>query len=222
MQSILQAKRIIIVVDSDPEEFMNFNFLIEAFGYLGSFLVLVSMLMTSVVKLRIINTIGSVIFTIYAFIIKSYPTALMNFCLVLINLHFLWKMSKSDRVYEVVECDRNDILLKYLLNHYHDDIDKIFPGLDYDLKNVDRAYVVLCQAKPVGIMLADVQGDTMEIKLDYSIPEYRDFSIGSFLFDYLAKRDIRKVIYKGPDENHIAYLNNQGFVKQGDQYIKEL
>ena len=71
--------------------------LIEAFGYLGSLLVLVSMLMTSVVKLRIINTIGSVIFTIYAFIIRSYPTALMNFCLVLINLRFLWKMSRMGK-----------------------------------------------------------------------------------------------------------------------------
>ena len=71
--------------------------LIELFGYLGSTLVLVSMLMTSVVKLRIINTIGSVIFTIYALIIKSYPTAFMNFCLVLINLRFLWKMSKTEK-----------------------------------------------------------------------------------------------------------------------------
>ena len=67
---------------------MNTKFLIEAFGYLGSFLVLVSMLMTSVVKLRIINTIGSLIFTVYAFIIKSYPTAFMNLCLVLINVHY--------------------------------------------------------------------------------------------------------------------------------------
>ncbi len=68
---------------------MNASLLIELIGYLGSTLVLVSMLMTSVIKLRVINMIGSIIFTIYAFIIKSYPTALMNFCLVLINIHFL-------------------------------------------------------------------------------------------------------------------------------------
>ena len=73
---------------------MNTHMLIEAVGYLGSLLVLVSMLMTSVFKLRVINTIGSCIFTVYALIIHSYPTALMNFCLVLINLHFLWKMSR--------------------------------------------------------------------------------------------------------------------------------
>jgi hypothetical protein len=202
---------------------MNINMLIEAFGYLGSLLVLVSMLMTSVVKLRIINTIGSVIFTIYAFIIKSYPTALMNFCLVLINLRFLWKMSRMDKEYEIVECDRNDVLLKYLVDHYRNDISKIFPGIDLNLRQIDRAYVVLCQGKPVGITLGNAEDDdTLDLKLDYTIPEFRDFSIGSFLFDYLKKKDVRKVVYKGPDENHLAYLNNQGFVKKSNSYIKNL
>ncbi len=202
---------------------MNTNMLIEAFGYLGSLLVLVSMLMTSVVKLRIINTIGSVIFTIYAFIIKSYPTALMNFCLVLINLRFLWKMSRMDKEYEIVECDRNDVLLRYLVDHYRSDINRIFPGIDLNLRQIDRAYVVLCQGKPVGITLGNAEDDdTLDLKLDYTIPEFRDFSIGSFLFDYLKKKDVRKVVYKGPDENHLAYLNNQGFVKKGNSYIKNL
>ncbi len=198
------------------------HFLIEAFGYLGSFLVLVSMLMTSVVKLRIINTIGSVIFTIYAFIIKSYPTALMNFCLVLINLHFLWKMSRIEKEYEVVECGRDDVLLNHLLDHYRSDIEKIFPGVDIDDKRIGRAYVVINQGKPVGFTLTDGRGEETELKLDYSIPEYRDFSIGTALFAYLKKQGVRRVVYTGPDENHTAYLNNQGFVKKEGAYIKEL
>ena len=70
---------------------MNTSTIIEMVGYLGSFLVLVSFLMVSVVKLRIVNTVGSLIFMIYALIIKSYPTAIMNFFLVLINLHFLYR-----------------------------------------------------------------------------------------------------------------------------------
>ena len=40
---------------------------IEIFGYIGSALVVVSMLMTSVVKLRVINTVGSLISGTYAF-----------------------------------------------------------------------------------------------------------------------------------------------------------
>ena len=94
------------------------NFLIEAFGYLGSFLVLVSMLMTSVVKLRVINTIGSIIFTIYALIIRSYPTALMNAALVFINLYFLFKMTKTENHFRVVEVNSDDLMLKEFLDYY--------------------------------------------------------------------------------------------------------
>ena len=49
---------------------MNIN-IVELVGYIGSLLVVVSMLMTSVIKLRFINLTGSFIFTIYALIIKS-------------------------------------------------------------------------------------------------------------------------------------------------------
>ncbi len=127
-----------------------------------------------------------------------------------------------DKQYEVVECDRNDILLKYLVDHYRNDIGKIFPGIDLNMKQIDRAYVVLCQGKPVGMTLGSVKDGIMDLKLDYTIPEYRDCSIGSFLFDYLAKTDINEFVYDGPDENHRDYLEKTGFVKEGDRYIKKV
>ena len=201
---------------------MNTQFLIEAFGYLGSLLVLLSMLMTSVVKLRIINTVGSVIFTIYAFIIRSYPTALMNLCLVLINLHFLWKMSRTDKEYEIIKTDGDDILLNHLLDYYRNDILKCFPGISYDTKKADQIYVVLCQGKPVGMTLGNLDGDTLELMLDYSIPEFRDFSIGAYLLSNLKKEGIKKVVYRGPDENHLNYLKRLGFVFTDGSYVKQL
>ena len=201
---------------------MNTQTLIEAFGYLGSLLVLLSMLMTSVVKLRIINTIGSVIFTIYAFIIRSYPTAFMNLCLVLINLHFLWKMSRTDKEYEIIKAEGNDVLLNHLLGHYHDDITKCFPGIAYDAKKADQIYVVMCQGKPVGISMGNRDGDTLELSLDYSIPEFRDFSIGAYLLSNLKKEGIKKVVYRGPDENHLNYLRRLGFQYTDGVYVKQL
>ena len=44
---------------------MNSAMALELVGYLGSVLVLISMLMTSVVRLRVINLIGSAIFAAY-------------------------------------------------------------------------------------------------------------------------------------------------------------
>lgn len=59
--------------------------LLEIFGYLGTVLVVVSMMMTSVTKLRIVNMCGSVISAIYAGICGTWPIVVMNVCLFVIN-----------------------------------------------------------------------------------------------------------------------------------------
>ena len=64
---------------------------IEIFGYIGTALVVISMLMTSLNKLRIVNITGSIISLIYSLIISAYPIAIMNFCLIFINTFQLIK-----------------------------------------------------------------------------------------------------------------------------------
>ena len=201
---------------------MKGSFLIEAIGYIGSLLVLVSMLMTSVVKLRVVNTIGSIIFTVYAVIIGSYPTAVMNACLVLINLHFLWKMSRMGKEYEITRVSGDDRYLEYLLNRYHGDIMTCFPGITLDYEDADVFYVISCEGKPVGITIGKSDSNEIELLLDYTIPEFRDFSIGRFLLGRLKSDGSETVIYRGPDQNHRKYLDHVGFVKTEQGYIRKL
>ena len=59
---------------------------LEIFGYIGTALVILSMLMTSMLKLRIINMCGGLISLIYAIFRNTWPVAVMNFCLISINL----------------------------------------------------------------------------------------------------------------------------------------
>ena len=195
---------------------------IEMVGYLGSFLVLISFLMTSVAKLRIVNTVGSVIFAIYALIIRSYPTALMNICLVLINLHFLWKMRSGSKSYELVRSTPGDAFLQYLLTRFGEDIEEIFPGAIGNAQDANSAYVLTHESTPVGIALGKRDGDVLELELDYSMPGYRDFSLGGFLFNELKKDGVQTVVYNGPSQNHGEYLAHMGFVKQGGRYVKRM
>ena len=88
--------------------------LIELFGYLGSTLVVVSMLMASVVKLRVINTLGSVISATYALIIGSFPLALMNICLIVINVYNLFKLLKTEQQYDLVKTAPEDAFVGVL------------------------------------------------------------------------------------------------------------
>ncbi len=201
---------------------MNTATIIEMIGYLGSFLVLVSFLMTSVFKLRIVNTVGSLIFMIYALIIKSYPTAIMNFCLVLINLRFLYKMSKTEKEFDLVEVNKDDSFLNYFLNKYHDDILNSFPDTSFEMANVNKSYLITCNNNPVGVTLGKEDNNIFDLQIDYTIPEYRDFSIGSFLNSQLKNKGIKKLIYRGSTDNHMPYLNKMEYTKEEDYYSKEL
>lgn len=205
---------------------MNTSMIIEAIGYTGSALVLVSFLMVSVVKLRVVNTIGSLIFTVYAFIIHSYPTAIMNVCLVMINIYHLMKMrntSKESRTYDLVAVNAGDSMLNYILRRLSDDIKKCFPGIELDFSNANTSYIICFDGAPAGIFIGYKNDNgNIDILLDYSLPEFRDFSIGKFLFSNLASYGITAVTYTGSDENHKEYLSKNGFVKKGSVYVKTL
>jgi hypothetical protein len=72
------------------------NIYLEIFGYIGTALVLLSMMMTSVVKLRLINMAGSLISMIYAIICGTWPVVLLNFGLILINATQLIRMRRKE------------------------------------------------------------------------------------------------------------------------------
>ena len=200
---------------------MDTKFIIEAVGYCGSLLVLVSFLMTSVVKLRVVNTIGSAIFAIYALIIHSYPTAIMNICLVAINLHTLRRLrGTATRTYDLIEMDPGDSYLQHVLNKYRDDILACFPLKSIMPGDADKVYLVNCEDSLAGITFGKLNGDVFDIALDYATPSYRDCSVGKFLSEQLAASGIRELRYSGPVENHEAYLKKLDYVEENGVYVK--
>ena len=62
------------------------NIYLEIFGYIGTALVIISMMMNSMLKLRIFNMCGALISMIYAIARNTWPVAVLNFCLLAINL----------------------------------------------------------------------------------------------------------------------------------------
>ena len=199
---------------------MNSSTIIEAVGYIGSALVLVSFLMTSVVKLRVVNSIGSIIFTVYAFIIHSYPTAIMNLCLVIINIYYLIKLCNPNIDYTFVKISPEDSLVKHVINYNSDDIKKCFPGISLDFSSANAGYAICHKGSPVGILIGKLENDAFEILLDYSTAEYRDFSVGRFLMSKLPAEGIKTLVYRGADVNHKAYLSKVGFVQKAGYYEK--
>lgn len=202
---------------------MNTSTIIELVGYLGSTLVVVSMLMSSVIRLRIINTIGSCISATYALIIHSYPLALMNICLIVINIYNLTKLLKSDQQYDLIQVKTDDTFLAYFIAHYKQDILNLFPEFNINIPASDTAYIVCCGAVPAGLLLGNKsENGILDIIVDYATPAYRDSSVGTYLYSRLPENGIQKLTYSGKSENHEEYLRKMGFVHENGVYEKRL
>ena len=73
------------------------NIYLELFGYLGTSLVLLSMMMTSLTRLRVVNIAGSVITTIYSVLMSAFPVVFLNVGLIIINVVQLIREAKMNR-----------------------------------------------------------------------------------------------------------------------------
>ena len=204
---------------------MTIQTIIEMIGYFGSLLVIVSMLMTSVVKLRIINTIGSVIFCGYAICIHSYPTAAMQLCLIVINIVNLYKLMNTKKEYKAVEVNANDGFLNHFLDENFADIAHFFPDCAKP-SDGDSVILIMCGQNPAGVFIASPENadcpDSLIIKLDYTTPAYRDTSAARFLFNYLKAQGIKKASAKTIIPAHKRYLKKMGFLQDGDLFIRIL
>ena len=194
----------------------------EIIGYVGSALVLVSFLMASVVKLRVVNSIGSFIFAVYALLIHSYPTMIMNICLVLINLYYLWKLRNSEPNYRLVSLTPGGDYVDFFLREHREDIAKCFPGRNWDENALDRAFLVCHGDEAAGLMLGKETDGALDIALDYSTPTYRDSSEGRYLLEHLPNEGLKLLRYEHAEEGHVGYLKKMGYEQKGGAWERAL
>ena len=193
---------------------MSTGTIYEIIGYTGSALVVISMLMTSIIRLRVINLTGSLIFTVYALLIRSYPTAGMNVFLVGINVWHLIRLQKTSRHYDVIRTDPEDSTFAYLLNTSMADIRLWLPDFTIPDRKPEIACLVCHDRNPAGLFLASDSGDgTMEVLLDYALPVYRDTSVGQCIYGYLAKEGYRTAVFRMNAPKHVGYMEKVGYRK---------
>ena len=196
--------------------------LLELIGYIGSAIVLISMMMSSVVKLRLINVVGGVISLIYCLLIKAYPTVVLNGSLVLINLFQLVRIAKRSDEYQLIRTGDQDPMFTYFLKYHLEDIKKYFPAFDPSRVAQDQVYVIHCNAVAAGLVVSRDLGDgVVELLVDYAIPQYRDYSLGQFLLNQLPELEYHKVVVRDPDKKNIKYLHKMGFVLEEGMYVKK-
>ncbi len=196
----------------------DFDFFLEVFGYVGTALVILSMLMTSVVKLRVINICGSAISLVYAAIGGAWPIVLLNGSLIVINGLQLVRMNRAKVIFRRVTASPSDKSLEYFLSLYEGDIRKYFPETQAS-GEVHLAYI---GSETVGVIVGKRRGREMDIRLDYSTPKYRDLSVSTFLFSKLKEDGIEILNADLGVPEHQKYLLRMGFVQEGERMVKTL
>lgn len=75
---------------------------IEIIGYLGTAFVLTSFMMSDIKKLRTVNIIGGLLWTVYGIVVGSSSIIVGNVLIVLIQGYKLYKLAtKREKYYDV-------------------------------------------------------------------------------------------------------------------------
>ena len=204
---------------------MNIN-AVELIGYLGSILVAISLMMRSLLRLRIINLIGALFFTIYGILLGAYPVAFLNGLIVLIDLYYLFQMWRQKDFFTFLEVSPKSEYLRAFVEFYKDDITKIIPSYTYKTEDDLLCFFILRNMMPVGLFIVKIRGEEAHVQLDYVIPNYRDFKVARFIFEenaaFFMQRGIRRFLSEGGSPIHQTYLEKMEFVNQNGIYVHEL
>ncbi|MBO4420104.1 MAG: YgjV family protein [Oscillospiraceae bacterium] len=194
--------------------------ILQAVGYFSTVLILISFLMTSVLKLRLVNLVGSAIFVVFAFLTKSYPTAIMNVGLCIINIYFIIRLLRSKRLTLMLPISLDSSYLRAFQDFYRDDMRIYFPDFDPKTLQADTAYFVYYDMNPVGLTIGRRTEDgALELLLDYTTPKYRDASVGRFLYPHLlGEEGFTALECRKATPKHEKYLQKVGFRREGDCY----
>ncbi len=201
---------------------MNF---LDLFGYLSSFVILVSLTMNSIIKLRWINLVGAALFTIYGVMLKSVPTAFLNFGIVIIDIYYLFKIYSKKEDFKLVEVSEDSELLEHFYKNNSKELLEYFG--DNKIGSDEKVFFMLRNNYTAGILIGTEEKETLKIKVDFVTEKYRDFKLGSYFFnentEELKKRGYKKVYSKALHEKHKEYLEKIGFkIIDKDLYEKVL
>lgn len=194
----------------------------ELIGYIGSFLVAVSLSMKNIRNLRKINFFGAFAFSVYGLLIEAYPVFILNGYIAVIDIYFLVKMNKSKEDFKLVPVlDKKHLYLNEFIKFYADDIKFFFPKYE-ELNFLELScFFVLRNLRPVGLLVIEErEGDEIEIHLDYAIPDYRDLKSGKYVFNsemkFFRSKGYKQVAARSNVKKHQKYLLNLGFIQSMD------
>ena len=106
--------------------------LLEVIGWVGSAILVVSLLQTNLHRLRWINLVGCLVLVGYNAVVGVWPMVGLNVVLAAVNLWHLVRAARDrhdERAYEILQVDGDDTYLRHVLRVHEADIRRFTPGV---------------------------------------------------------------------------------------------
>ncbi|SHI34126.1 inner membrane protein [Dethiosulfatibacter aminovorans DSM 17477] len=191
--------------------------IIEWIGYIASAIILVSLLMSSIIKLRWINLAGSLIFAAYGYLIGSIPVMIMNLGIVGINSYYLSRIYGAKEKFEILPLDMNSEFYKRFMEYNKREIQKFFIADEFSHTEDSIGFYILRDMVTAGIFIGRKKDNILEVDLDFVIPAYRDFKTGQFIYKenipFFKEKGISRITASAKHVEHHNYLMKMGFNK---------
>lgn len=197
---------------------MEFDW-VEWLGYLASFVVLISLTMSSIIRLRWINLLGCLLFAYFGYRVSSPPVLFANLGIAAINVYFLYKIYSTREEFKIINAATDSDYYRHFLAVNSREISKQIPMAQ--LEEEHTALYMLRDNEIAGVLIGEEDGrGVLDIKLDYVIPRYRDYKLGQYFFsdhpELFRERGITTLKTTADDETHRNYLEKIGFEQQSD------
>ncbi len=194
---------------------------IDILGYVASLLVAVSLSMASIARLRFVNLLGAVAFSIYGWMAGAFPVMAVNAYVVVINVIFLLKMKPGHgAAFELLAIQHSgNRYLQRFLEFHKDEISKLFPHFHADDAKDSSIVLILKDMLPVGVVICEqTEEKSITIKLDFVIPSHRDFRCGECFYEswseVLSFEGIERFVAHGEVKSRQKYLKKLGFAPE--------
>jgi hypothetical protein len=191
----------------------------EWLGYAASIIVAISLTMSNIKRLRWINMIGAIAFTIYGIVLKLSPILIVNSFIVGINIYYLVSLSRTrDKFNLIPVAPQSSIFLPRFLDYYKKEISELFPDFDPENLGGNEVLFITRNVMPVGLIIFSKQSESViQIHVDYAIPMYRDYETATYFFNkfssLMQEKGYKKYISYCKVSVHQRYLRRMKFVK---------
>ena len=205
----------------------------EVIGVVASVITVVSLLMTDFVRFRAISFTANTTWFIYGLFIASASVAVTNAILMAVNMFFLVRHLRAKEYFNIVEVRKNAVFLGEFFKAFHDEIQKFYPGFEYDPSRDVYPFFALRNVTAAGLFVLEKQSDgRLHLILDFTIPGYRDMKIGRFVYTRESEvwKKLKSLGHERVFSDHPGskrqekYLTSMGFREnpEGDGLVIEL